>query len=340
MLLGSPGTFRGVASWLIGTAALLFALAPPITKRLAHVDHEHGARRGTLFIGIVQASVHGGSFGAGMALRQMATMAIALPWELHEFQGLGYVVSMIVNSFAAVVFIIHGHLALEAVYMPIAGAGRGMARHAAHFAPVTQSGQRAGHRHRAVRHHSSGPQCLGWQIVDNSTYIWGMKKLFSFPNPVNDASARTVALGVVTMSVLSLATNTPWLLIPLTYGFLARVATGPTLSPLGQFAVRVAGPRLRSWQKSVPGPPKRFAQGIGAAFSVAATCVWLSAGWADGRWILVPLIVAASLEGFLGYCLGCTIFGWMIRVGVVPESICLECGDLSARYNAAGYAPK
>ena len=87
-----------------------------------------------------------------------------------------------------------------------------------------------------------------------------MKNFFSFPNPVNDAAARTVAIGVVTMSVVALATNWSWLLIPLTYGFVARVAAGPKISPLGQFAVRVAAPRLTKWQKSVPGPPKRFAQ--------------------------------------------------------------------------------
>jgi hypothetical protein len=164
-----------------------------------------------------------------------------------------------------------------------------------------------------------------------------MKKLFSFPNPVNDASARTVALGVVTMSVVAFATGQAWILIPLTYGFLARLATGPSLSPLGQFAVHVAGPRLTSWQKQVPGPPKRFAQGIGAVLTVAATSVWLLDSWSVARWILLPLIFAASLEGFLGYCLGCTMFGWLIRAGFVPESICLECGDLSARYAAAGY---
>ena len=56
-----------------------------------------------------------------------------------------------------------------------------------------------------------------------------MKKLFSFPNPVNDASARTVALGVVTMATVALLANQAWLLVPLTYGFIARVATGPTL---------------------------------------------------------------------------------------------------------------
>ena len=164
-----------------------------------------------------------------------------------------------------------------------------------------------------------------------------MSKLFAFPNPVNDAAARTVALGVFSMCVLALATGWAWILIPLTYGFLARVATGPTLSPLGQFATRVSGPRIVAWQKFVPGPPKRFAQGIGAVLTVAATVTWLSVGWSDARWILILPIIGATLEGFFGYCIGCTIFGWLIRAGVVPESICAECGDLSKRYAAAGH---
>jgi hypothetical protein len=161
-----------------------------------------------------------------------------------------------------------------------------------------------------------------------------MKKFFSFPNPVNDAAARTVAIGVFTMAVVALATNTAWLLIPLTYGFVARVAAGPKISPLGQFAVRVAAPRLSAWQRSVPGPPKRFAQAMGLTFTAATTIVWLSAGWGDARWILIPLIFAAALEGFLGYCLGCTVFGWLMRRGVIPEAICVECADLARRYAA------
>lgn len=159
-----------------------------------------------------------------------------------------------------------------------------------------------------------------------------MKEFFSFPNPVNDASARTVALGVVALSTLTFVTGWAWLLIPLTYGFLARVATGPTMSPLGQFAVRVAGPRLVSWQKFVPGPPKRFAQAVGLTFAGSALVTWLTAGWPIARWILLPLIAAASLEGFIGFCLGCTIFGFLIRLGVIPESVCADCGDLAARW--------
>jgi hypothetical protein len=164
-----------------------------------------------------------------------------------------------------------------------------------------------------------------------------VKRFFSFPNPVNDAAARSVALGVLALSVITFATGAAWLLIPLTYGFAARVAAGPKISPLGWFAVHVSGPRLTAWQKSVPGPPKRFAQTMGLAFSGATLITWLSAGWLDARWILIPLILAASLEGLLGYCTGCTVFGWLIRAGAIPDSVCAECGDLSERYRRAGY---
>ena len=98
-----------------------------------------------------------------------------------------------------------------------------------------------------------------------------MTKFFSFPNPVNDAAARTVGFGVVVMSLAAIWLNQPWILVPLTYGFLARVAAGPKISPLGWAAVNLAAPRLPSLEKFVPGPPKRFAQAIGASFSVSAT---------------------------------------------------------------------
>lgn len=164
-----------------------------------------------------------------------------------------------------------------------------------------------------------------------------MKNFFSFPNPVNDAAARSVALGVLALSLIAFASGWAWILIALTYGFAARVAAGPKISPLGLLATRVSAPRLRRWEKFVPGPPKRFAQAMGLAFTAAALITWLSASWLDARWILIPLMLAASLEGFFGLCLGCTIFGWLIRAGVIPESVCAECGDLSALYRRRGY---
>jgi Domain of unknown function (DUF4395) len=165
-----------------------------------------------------------------------------------------------------------------------------------------------------------------------------MRRLFGFPNPVNETAARVVASGVVVLTVLTLALQSTLLLWLLCAGFCARVLTGPTLSPLGQFAVRVAAPRLTSTPRYVPGPPKRFAQGVGAAFSTAAVLCEATVGWPWASALLALLLVAASLEAFLGYCLGCTVFGWMMRAGVVPRHVCEECADLSARYVRANEA--
>src|SRR5580698_8020585 len=94
--------------------------------------------------------------------------------------------------------------------------------------------------------------------------------LFSFPNPVNEVSARLVAGGVVVMAVLTISLNLKWATAVIAYGFVARVLSGPTLSPLGQLVTRVITPRLKVKERSVAGPPKRFAQGIGVVFSLSA----------------------------------------------------------------------
>ena len=162
-----------------------------------------------------------------------------------------------------------------------------------------------------------------------------MAGLFSFPNPVNEVSARLVAGGVVLMAVLTLALQQPLLLFPLAYGFWARVLTGPKLSPLGQLATRVLTPALSQrgvGPKFVPGPPKRFAQGIGAAFTTAAVVLHFAFGLTGAAYVLIGVLtVFASLEAFVGFCIGCTVFGWLMRAGVVPEEVCQACNDIWSR---------
>ena len=158
------------------------------------------------------------------------------------------------------------------------------------------------------------------------------KGLFSFPNPVNDVAARTVATGVVLMALLVAGLGWGWALIPLTYGFVARVLTGPTLSPLGQLATRVVGPALPRHAKLVPGPPKRFAQGIGVAFAVTASVLWLAGVTGAARVVVALLLGAAFLEAAFGFCLGCKVFAVLMRLGVIPGSVCEECNDLSLRW--------
>ena len=45
--------------------------------------------------------------------------------------------------------------------------------------------------------------------------------------------------------------------------FAGILATGPTLSPLGTLVTRVVRPRLSWAVREAPGPPNRFAHGIG-----------------------------------------------------------------------------
>jgi hypothetical protein len=160
-------------------------------------------------------------------------------------------------------------------------------------------------------------------------------ELLGFPNPVNEKAARTVAACVVLLSLLALLPALRWLAVPLAIGFWLRVAAGPRFSPLGQLATRVVAPRLGS-PKLVPGPPKRFAQLIGALVSSAAALCWALGAVGAGQILLGLLIVAAGLESGLGLCLGCVIFGYLMRAGLIAEHICVECTTVGLRYSQNG----
>jgi hypothetical protein len=154
--------------------------------------------------------------------------------------------------------------------------------------------------------------------------------LFSFPNPVNEISARLVAGGVLVMTLLTIGLNLRWATAVIAYGFVARVLTGPTLSPLGQFVTRIVTPRLDIEPRPVAGPPKRFAQGMGLAFSTTALVLTVLGYWGAAQIVLALLASAALLESAFGICLGCITFGFLMRVGVVPEDVCERCNNIWA----------
>ena len=74
---------------------------------------------------------------------------------------------------------------------------------------------------------------------------------------------------------------------------------------------------------AISGPPKRFAQSVGAVITTSAAILALGFGLygaADG--LLVVMILAAGLESIFAYCLGCKVFGllmldlWLNRYAV------------------------
>ena len=158
--------------------------------------------------------------------------------------------------------------------------------------------------------------------------------MLSFPRVINEKAARSVAAGVALTGVVALASGAHWLLIPLAYGFWARVLAGPRFSPLAQLATKVVAPRLGA-PRIVAGPPKRFAQGMGAAITTLGVLA-LALGWSTATTVLLAaLVAAATLEAALGLCIGCKVFAGLMRAGIVPESVCLECADISARLQRA-----
>ncbi len=155
---------------------------------------------------------------------------------------------------------------------------------------------------------------------------------FSFPETVDEVSARLVATGVVGMGTAFLVTRSPVILGVMVYGFAARVAFGPRFSLLARFVTQVVRPRLTSVaSRQVPGPPKRFAQGIGLAFSVTSLTLALQGSSDAAAIVMFALLGAASLEAFAGFCAGCWAYRQVMHAGLIPADSCEACNDLAKR---------
>lgn len=163
-----------------------------------------------------------------------------------------------------------------------------------------------------------------------------MRRFFAFPDPVNETAVRVTAAGVAVLALLTVVLRRPELLVVIAYGFSARALAGPRISPLALFATRVVAPRLTDRPRLVPGPPKRFAQGLGAVASVTAVACYYAAGWSIVAYAIAGLmVVLATLESVLRICLGCIVHAWLVRRGLLHTAECVECSNISLRVGAA-----
>lgn len=167
-----------------------------------------------------------------------------------------------------------------------------------------------------------------------------LSDLWTFPNPVNEYAARVTAGLVVAFACLTIAVDatasgpaSTALFVAVFVGFVLRVLAGPRFSPFGRLSVHVIVPLLGR-ERLVPGPPKRFAQAVGVVFSGAALALHGVGVDAGARGVLAALVVAASMEAFAGFCLGCVVFGELQRRGVIPASVCEACNDVRFRSSA------
>jgi len=156
---------------------------------------------------------------------------------------------------------------------------------------------------------------------------------FSFPELINEVAARLVAIGVLVLSsvvLFLLIDKNNYVLIFLSiliYGFLARVSSGPKISPLALFVTKLIVPRLNFKEKLVPGPPKRFAQGIGLIFSLFTAITFVVNLNSISIILISILILFAALEAFIGFCAGCKVFKLLMNIGLIPNDVCEKCSN-------------
>lgn len=153
-----------------------------------------------------------------------------------------------------------------------------------------------------------------------------------FPRVVDDITVRLIAFVVLVLAIAALALHQWWIYAVLAVDFLLRTTFGPKASPVARGVQRFVRPRVSALKRPTAGPPKRFAAGIGAALTSVAAALWvLGVASPVVMTIGVVMVVFPALESILGLCVGCKAFGVLMKLGVVPEEICLECADISLR---------
>ncbi|GAA4358800.1 hypothetical protein GCM10023145_31840 [Angustibacter luteus] len=157
-----------------------------------------------------------------------------------------------------------------------------------------------------------------------------------FPRTVDDVTVRVIAGEVLVLAVLAVVLQQPWLYGVLAVDFTLRTALGPKASPLARIASSLIRPRIAAAPRPTPGQPKRFAAAIGAVFTIAATLAYYGPGWSTVTWVIgAIMILFPALESILGICVGCIAFSLLMRIGVIPRSICEECADIRLRLTAS-----
>lgn len=144
------------------------------------------------------------------------------------------------------------------------------------------------------------------------------------PTKVNGGAVRIVALFTVVIGIGAAWSGSTWLAALLAVDFGLRALISPRYSPLARVA-RLVQPYSPFRGTPIFFAPKRFAARIGLVLSAAgALSMGLGAGTL-GAVVLGVLGFFALLEGAFGFCVGCKIYGLLIRRGIVSGENCPDC---------------
>lgn len=120
-----PGWFAAAVPWLVLLAAILFTLQPRIVRALPvgppdAVTARAVGPRGVAVACLAQllVAVYGGYFGAGIGILMLAVLGFLGLGDIHRLNGLKNALGTVVNTVAAVVFVLGSAVGPHAVSWP------------------------------------------------------------------------------------------------------------------------------------------------------------------------------------------------------------------------------
>jgi len=129
---------------------------------------------------------------------------------------------------------------------------------------------------------------------------------------VNSRVVRIVAGEVVLIAVVFIVWPQWWLFLTLAADFLLRALGYRKYSPLATIA-RTLASALKLDRQPVNAAPKQFAAKIGVGFALSAAVLAFFGLTLAAQLVAAGLLGAASLEAFLGYCVGCKVYSLIPR---------------------------
>ena len=129
-------------------------------------------------------------------------------------------------------------------------------------------------------------------------------------NHVNERVVRLVATQVILLTIVTLLTGWIWLALFLAADFALRAFTRIP-SPLALIAKGLAK-SFKLAPKPIFAAPKRFAAGMGFAFSLAIAVFLYTQSYVAAYVTGAILIACAVLEALFNICLGCYVYNWVV----------------------------
>src|SRR5262245_13752606 len=106
LLLVTPNpTFRAIVPWLVLAATAIFALAPPMLRRLRR---EKRAGIAATMVGVLAVSVYGGYFNGGLGILLLALFGLLGFSNLYTMNGLKNLLSGTLTTVAVVIYALGG----------------------------------------------------------------------------------------------------------------------------------------------------------------------------------------------------------------------------------------